>query len=255
MSRTRRFLRGVGVGYVSQALLAVVGLVVTRFLLHRLGQHDYGLWLVATQLLAYLALVDFGVVALLPREVAYATGRVEASAAGQPLPEIVGHTMRIVFWQMPMVALIALMFWIFLPADWEQVRWPLGIVMIAFVATFPLRVPPATLSGLQDLVFMSSLQTLALLLGTATTVFLVSQRWGLTALALGWVVSQAVLGLAGLARLHRRFPHAIPDHLPRLAWDEVKGRLGRGSWVSLSQVSVVLLNASDTVVKIGRAHV
>src|SRR5580765_8072923 len=80
MSRTRRFMRGIGVGLVSQVVLAIVGLGVTRYLLHRLGQSEYGLWLVATQLLAYLALTDLGVIALLPREIAYATGRGAALA-------------------------------------------------------------------------------------------------------------------------------------------------------------------------------
>src|SRR5262245_12172675 len=56
VTRTRRYVRGLGAGYASQLLLAVVGLWVTRFLLEHLGQHDYGLWLVATQLLAYLML-------------------------------------------------------------------------------------------------------------------------------------------------------------------------------------------------------
>jgi len=45
------------------------------FLLHRIGQHDYGLWLVGAQLLGYLGLMDFGIVALLPRATASAAAR------------------------------------------------------------------------------------------------------------------------------------------------------------------------------------
>src|SRR5262245_66322916 len=117
MSRTRRFLGGLGVGYASQAVLLLVGLWLTRFLLGRLGQHDYGLWLVGTQLLGYLMLTDLGVVALLPREVAYATGRSQgdSKADGGLLSELVGETSRLVYYQMPLVALIAVGFWWFLP--------------------------------------------------------------------------------------------------------------------------------------------
>ena len=79
MSRTRRFLGGVAFGYANQALVTLVGLWLTTFLLLRLGQDDYGLWLVGTRILGYLMLLDLGVVALLPREVAFATGR-----AGEP---------------------------------------------------------------------------------------------------------------------------------------------------------------------------
>ena len=47
MTRTRRILHGLAVGYASQVLMTVVGLWLTTFLLARLGQVDYGLWLIA----------------------------------------------------------------------------------------------------------------------------------------------------------------------------------------------------------------
>jgi hypothetical protein len=50
-SRTHRFLGGISFGYVYLALVTVVGLWLTPFLLRRIGQHDLGLWLVATQFL------------------------------------------------------------------------------------------------------------------------------------------------------------------------------------------------------------
>ena len=132
MTRTRRVMQGLGVSYVSQVVLALVGLWVTPFLLGRLGQEQYGLWLVATQLLAYLALTDLGIVALLPREVAITTGRVAAGNGHDDLPIVIGHTLRIVFWQLPLVTLVALGFWIFLPAEWEPLRGPLAIVLTAY---------------------------------------------------------------------------------------------------------------------------
>src|SRR2546430_1995041 len=63
MSRPRRFLGGAGFGYANQVVVTLAGLWLVPFLLARTGQHDYGLWLVGTQVLAYLALMDFGVVA------------------------------------------------------------------------------------------------------------------------------------------------------------------------------------------------
>src|SRR5439155_16324286 len=78
-SRTKRFFDGVVLGYAYMWLIMVAGLWLTPFLLRRIGGHDYGLWLIGLQVLNYLSLVDFGVLALLPREVAYATGlQVEA---------------------------------------------------------------------------------------------------------------------------------------------------------------------------------
>ncbi|MDQ3804559.1 MAG: hypothetical protein M3416_12090, partial [Acidobacteriota bacterium] len=78
MGRTKRFIGGVGYGYANQVVVTLTGLWLTPFLLGRVGQHDYGLWLVGAQVMAYLMLADFGVVALLPRETAFATGRAGA---------------------------------------------------------------------------------------------------------------------------------------------------------------------------------
>ena len=73
--RLARFAGGLGLGYLHTLAVLVVGLWLTPFLLRQLGSHDYGLWLLASQVLVYLALMDFGVVALVPREVAFAMGQ------------------------------------------------------------------------------------------------------------------------------------------------------------------------------------
>ena len=75
MTRTHRFLGGVSFGYLLLVLSTVVGLWLTPFLLRNIGPHDLGLWLITTQILGYLMLLDLGVVALAPRETAFATGR------------------------------------------------------------------------------------------------------------------------------------------------------------------------------------
>src|SRR6476469_654453 len=98
-TRTHRFLGGSSLGYVYLALVTLVGLWLTPFLLRRIGQHDLGLWLVATQILGYLMLLDLGVVALLPRETAYATGRIQSGEADD-LAATIATFRRVVRWQL-----------------------------------------------------------------------------------------------------------------------------------------------------------
>ena len=74
-SRDRSFVGGLSLGYLHTVTVTFVGLWLTPYLLRHLDQHDYGLWLLTVQMLFYLALSDMGVVALLPREVAFTTGR------------------------------------------------------------------------------------------------------------------------------------------------------------------------------------
>ena len=150
MGRTRRFINGVSLGYAGQVLTIVVGLWLTPFLLGRVGAHDYGLWLVALQVLAYVALLDVGVVALLPRETAFATGRRALTGDGTELPRLVGETARLVLWQTPAAALVAAAVWFSIPEEWAALRAPLGVALAAFVVLFPARVFQAVLQGLQD---------------------------------------------------------------------------------------------------------
>jgi O-antigen/teichoic acid export membrane protein len=248
MSRTRRFLGGIGFGYASQALTTLVGLWLTPFLLYRIGQHDYGLWLVGTQMMFYLALLDLGVVALLPRETAFATGRANNIEETPDLPVLVGDTARIVLWQMPFVALAAIIAWFAMPVDWEGLRHPIALVLVAFVLTFPLRVFSGVLQGLQDLAFLGRIGIIAYLTSTSITVALVFAGLGLYALAIGWITMQIIVAGAGWYRLRAHFPFVLPVKLPNSVWATTRSRLNQGLWVSAGQVAQVLLNGTDILI-------
>ncbi len=58
--RAQRLLGGLGLGYLHTAGVVLVGLWLTPFLLRQLGSHDYGLWLLGTQVVFYLGLMDLG---------------------------------------------------------------------------------------------------------------------------------------------------------------------------------------------------
>ena len=96
VTRTHRFLGGLGLGYFYLALVTAVGLWLTPFLLTRIGTRDYGLWLITTQILGYLMLLDLGVVALAPRETAYATGRALGGGDSADLSDTVARFRRVV---------------------------------------------------------------------------------------------------------------------------------------------------------------
>src|SRR5262245_56136925 len=191
MSRTRRFLGGFTVGYVHMAVATAVGLWLTPFLLGRLGSTTYGLWLVGTQVIAYLLLMDLGIVALLPRETAYVTGRTGRSDVPE-LRDLVERTISLAVAQVPLVLGAALVALWWLPASWQQLKVPLTVVLAVFVAMFPLRTFQAALVGLQDLAFVAQTQFAAWALGTAVTVVLVLAGLGLPALAAGWCVTQLI---------------------------------------------------------------
>jgi O-antigen/teichoic acid export membrane protein len=231
-----------GVGYVQQLLSMAVGLFLTRFLLQRLGSEQYGLWVIGFQLLGWLLLLDVGVVALVPREVASATGRKDDPEATSRL---VGFSTRLALMQTVLVAVAALGLWLLLPADWDALRPALGPTLLAFVLQYPFRLLPAILEGLQDLAWQSGAQLVAFLLGNATTVTLVLLGKGMVSLAWGWIVQQGLVSLLAGWRLWRQHRALLPGRLPPLVWSEVFGWLSRGAWVSLDKLALLLVTGAD----------
>jgi O-antigen/teichoic acid export membrane protein len=245
-SRLRRFVGGLGLGYIHTILTVAVGLWLTPYLLRHLGSHDYGLWLLGAQVLVYLALMDLGIVQLVPRDVAIAAGRANGDPA--EIQAIVGQTARLVLYQMPPVAVVAALVVWFLPAEWTPLRWPLAIVVVAFVVTFPLRVFHAVLQGLQDLAFLGTVQLAAWAAGAAITIAGVAGGLGLYSLSAGWVTTQVVSAIAGWRRLVTVHGHVLPSRLPSLALSAAKQQISAGAWISVNQVAQVLLGGTDLVV-------
>ena len=256
--RLRRFLGGLSLGYVQMAATIVTGLWMTPFLLRRLGSHDYGLWLLGTQVLTYLALMDLGVVALIPREVAAAAGRAEEVRRGRleaahdgdrsELQALVGQTARLVVWQLPAVAVAgAVVLWM-MPSEWIALRWPMGFVVLTFVATFPLRIFSALLQGLQDLTFLGIVQFGSWAAGVVITFIAAALGYGLYALACGWITTQIVTVGFAWRRLRRTHPEVFPSTLPSLSLSTAWQQLSRGAWISVNQVAQVLLVGTDLMV-------
>jgi O-antigen/teichoic acid export membrane protein len=248
MGRTKRFISGVSLGYLSQLTVMLTGLWLTPFLLGHAGRHDYGLWLVGLQVLAYVGLVDVGVVALLPRETAFVTGRRARGGDRAELARLVGETARLVFWQTPLAATVAAAIWLSLPADWAALRAPLGLALAGVVLFFPCRIFQAVLQGLQDWAFVTKAHTGAWLAGLCVTVLLVVEGFGLYGLVGGGIATQAVAAAACWLRLRRRFPEALPRRLPRLDWPTARTRLRQGFLVTSSQVAQLLIVGTDLLV-------
>jgi O-antigen/teichoic acid export membrane protein len=247
MSRTRRLLRGAAAYYVSQLIMLVASLWVTPFILSRVGPFDFGMWLVGLQVLAYLALADLGVMAVVPRATAAATGQLGREALARELPALLGRTARLVAWQVPFLAAVVALVWFNLPADWAALRGPIGVVMLGYVVLFPCRLFQAALAGLQDFTFLNVIQTAAWFVQLVLNVVLVWAGFGLWALAWGWVGQQVTQHAGCWLRLRLRFPEYRPAWKQRLHGAWLKSHLSQGVWLSLSQLAFCLVSATDSL--------
>lgn len=252
-SRMRRYASGVALGYWQLGLVTLTGLWLAPFLIGHLGQRDYGLWLVGGQILGYLLLLDLGAVALLPRELAFASGAAaRLDRPGASVAQLVSATAWLARRQTPLVMVSALAVWWWLPVDWQPLSAALGASLVALCALFPFRLYQAVLQGLQDLRFLGLIQLWGWAAGTLVTVIMVYSGFGLLSLAAGWILTQAFVTACSRARLAAH--HAVTrldgdaDSAPRTV---ALRYLRESGWVSLSQVASVLLAGSDALILAG----
>ena len=248
MTRSRRVIGAVKASYVYQALVLVAGLWLTPFLITHLGDRDYGLWIAGTQIVAWLSVMDLGVVSLVPREAAYAIGAASASGRPSTLPRLLDRTLMLLLWQLPFVAVVTTAVWLLLPAEYAPLTGPLLLVFGIFVVGFPFRILQAILTGVQDLVFVSVQTSIAWSLGFVLTIALVNAGFGLYALALSFFVVQLFQYVACGWRLWRRHRAVLPTRLTPLPWSEAKSLLMSGTWVSVAQIAQVLLVGTDLII-------
>src|ERR1019366_978115 len=158
---------------------------------HHVGQTDFGLWAAGMPILAYVGLVDFGVLTIFQREIAFALGEAEGDPTKiTSLPVIVGTTLRLVLLQMPSLLAGVMIAWLCLPKSWSTLHVPLAISFGCLVLTFPLRIYHALLTGLQELRFLGVLSIATWALGAVMSALLVLLGWRLNALAASWCVAQ-----------------------------------------------------------------
>jgi O-antigen/teichoic acid export membrane protein len=248
MSRSRSFLSGALFGYLYQGLTLLVGLWLTPFYLRVLGAHDYGVWLVALQILTFLLFVDFGTLGVLPRDVAKVHGREQQDPGSDELAVLVGQTARVVLLQTAAIGLIVLGLFLFRPAAEAGVRGPLSLVTLVFVFSYPFRIFSAILTGLQDFKYIGQVRTWIWALSTACVVILLIAGARYYALACGWCLQEIGSSVTSCWRLKR----IRPDLLGREAWNKA-GRFRwrwftRGFWVSISQFAVWLAGGVDVLI-------
>lgn len=249
MSRTSRVLAGASLGYAQLGLSTIFSLWFTPFLLRHVGRSNFGLWSAGNPILAYVALIDFGVVTLFAREVAFALGQAQGDARrARELPILVGTTLRLVLLQMPVLILGVAVALLSLPRAWDALYLPLAIALGGLVLVFPLRIYHGLLTGLQDLRFLGLLAITMWAVASAVNAVLVLCGWGLNALAASFFVTQMGTYCACYFRVRARFPSALGGGLPALSRREAASRLRKGFWVIVSQLSVILGSGADLLV-------
>jgi O-antigen/teichoic acid export membrane protein len=209
MGRARLLMTGVFLNWTAFAVAAVVSFFLSPFVVHRLGNAAYGVWILANSSIAYMALLDLGMRGAVTHFVAkhYALGdHVESSKAVS-----VALGFRLVIALVVTVAsvtLAALASKIFrMPVDlWHAARWAIVIVGVNLSLTLIVGVFAGVLTGLQRFGLISALAVAQTLLGAAGTVWLLKSGYGIVPLAAMQLAVAILLGTLTIELCFRSYP-------------------------------------------------
>lgn len=248
MARTRKALVGSLLVYVQFAVGIAVALLSVPLVLDRLGARLYGIWLASGEALAYVALLDFGILGVLPWMVAVADGRRDRTE----IRRLIVHGLAAGAIAGAAALAVGAGGWVLFAdrlsaADRAALAGPFALLVTLTAVSSPLWVFPAVLGGLQDTAFNGIAGVARILLNGALTIGLLVAGAGLYALAIGAVVPPIVVLIASVCRvaavapdLLRGWPRPSPRELWRLLREGLGGWLGAFGWR--------LVNAGHSVV-------
>jgi O-antigen/teichoic acid export membrane protein len=181
-SEKRAILINAGSNGVAFAVTIIVTFLVTPFLVHGLGDTQYGIWLLIQSVLTYFTLGDMGIGAAVLRHVARFDGLRDHENINRIFSTSIAIFTLVGVLILPVVAWLA--FGTSRPlgvdGDFAQhVRWYLIIVGISLALSFPLGVHASVLQGLRLYPIMNVIRIAGLLVRNALLVAVVYGGGGL----------------------------------------------------------------------------
>jgi O-antigen/teichoic acid export membrane protein len=238
MARTRKALVTSLLTYIQFGAGIVVALVSVPIVLHYLGPRLYGIWLASGETLAYVALLDFGILGVLPWMVADADGRGDRNE----IRRLMAHGFTAGAIAGLAAVIIGAFGWILFAgrlsaADRAALGGPFALLVALTAVTSPLWVFAAVLGGLQDATFNGLVGVARVVLNGVLTIGLLFSGAGVYALAVAAIVPPVVILIAAAWRLSviapdllRGWPRPSPRGLQHLLRQSVGGWIGAFGW-------------------------
>ncbi|HST21514.1 MAG TPA: hypothetical protein VLR90_10380 [Blastocatellia bacterium] len=242
-------------GYMQFALGFVSGIVLIPLILKRIGTQDYGLWLACGDLLAYSAMVDIGVLNVLPWIIAEKDGQKDRQA----ISKLVGNGMAVSSVIGAIYFLIAFILWHFAAnltnldqAQRAMLSGPIFLLMIGTAIAFPMRTFYSVLMGLQDVSFSGLMSVGQWALNISMVLFMLLNGYGLYALAASAVVPTLAISLTCLLRLKIIAPDLLKGWgRPSLSKIFYLTKEGVGAWLGSFGWRMVSASNSIIIISIG----
>jgi O-antigen/teichoic acid export membrane protein len=249
MSRTRRYLMGLGSGYVVTFATILVGLWLTPFTLRILDREQFAIFTLANDILMWLGLLDLGITAGLNVQAAQLTGRPDeeklnrlASTAFFTQLCISGLTLVV-----GMLVTLAFPYFFQLPKNLQaDAVLLMALMVLGTVISMGTRTFSALLVAHQQVHIDNLIRLGLVVVRTALTVILLVSGFGLLSLAWANLAATCVMSTFAVVRLFRFLPRL---HLRRefFSWNVLRETGGLGIWFSFGMLAGLFIENMDRI--------
>lgn len=260
MGLKRILVRNVIWNWSGVATSMAAGFVVAPFLVRRLGDTNYGLWILIGSLTGYFGLLDLGVRGSVGRYVAFYRAKNDQGGVNSILSTALAILCGVAFLGLLLTIGVLLVFFHLFEVPAEQMastRLALLIVGFNLAVMVPLDVFNSTLWAFQRFDILNAVDIVMVTIRTAVTFLLIGQGYGLVALAvitLFWTLGSAAIKAGMSFRLNPGL-RLGPSYVKRWA---IGCLYGYGIWLvvlSLARVALPKLNPVLIGARLGVAMV
>lgn len=230
---------GAVLNYVIIALNTLLGLCYTPYMLHKLGQNEYGLYSLVASIIAYLTLLDFGFGATVIRY----TARYRAQNDHESQYSLFG----LFFVMYSIIGLIAFACGLLLlfnvdalfdrtmtADDIHQTRVMILLLLVNLAITFPMSIFGAIISAYERFVFQKIMIICRTVFSTLTIVLLLYVGYKAVAMVVVQTVFNILLLLSNFVFCKRKLN--IKLKFKKFEWGFIRELLGFSVWVFLGDL-------------------
>jgi O-antigen/teichoic acid export membrane protein len=248
MSRRVRLIWAASLGWAYQLLALFVGLWMTKYLVGRLGDATMGWWTHALVMIGYITVVDFGLSAFMPRDIAKESGLSGGWQNSKNLSCILARWAKFAVIQLPFAAIVAVIAIVVMSKNDESNTMAAVAVMGIALFAYPFRIGGLLVNGLQDFRYEGLVQLLSYLSNIGVAFCL--SRWysGPLVVIGGWATQMLVSYSLMWVRILVVYRSVLPTTSDLLKAATPRSMFDTGAFAWLSTVGVTLSATSEILV-------
>lgn len=249
MAKIKRYIAGLGTGYIVTFLTMIIGLWLTPYSLKYLTREEFAIFTLANDILVWLSLVDIGIASSLKVKISQLTGKSEEMRSSQLASTAFFAEIGVGIIILISGIFFALLFPMFFNVSSDLCSDARNVVLI-FVLSTAIHIGLQTYSALliahQQIHIDNIIRIFLLLLRTVLIVIFLFLGWKMYSIAVANLVAVVISTiLAGIRCRYSIYNIKIKWNL--FSFEDIKQLAGMGLWFTVGGLAGILIESLDRV--------